>query len=394
MRILFIAPYTPLLTKPRPYQFILHLARQHEVYLLCVEDMPQGTPANRSDYQYLRARCRYIEHVPLSLARKVYNCALSLFTSQPMRVAYYPLEYMRQRLERLVNQYSIDVVYVDRSRLAHVARHIELPKVLDLTDSISWHLLQCLRYAPPYFKPIYLFEFLKVRRYELTVGHEYDECLITSGKDLEFFRDTSFYDRISVVPNIIGQAFWDHSPASASDANPPSSIAFCGNMYYYPNVDGLLHFYKETYPLIRRALGDVRLDIVGNRPSSAIRRLGKDPSVRVTGYVSDMADYMSSASIVISPVRIAGGFPNTVAEGLAVGKAVVSTSQGCRGLPGPKDALVIADSPGEFAERVITLIQDQEQRHHLERMAQRYARTHLCPSKVKPLLDDIFAKLG
>ena len=30
MRILFIAPYTPLLTKPRPYNFIMHLAKQHE----------------------------------------------------------------------------------------------------------------------------------------------------------------------------------------------------------------------------------------------------------------------------------------------------------------------------------------------------------------------------
>ena len=36
MRLLFVTPYVPLATKPRPFHFIQHLAKSHEIHLVAV----------------------------------------------------------------------------------------------------------------------------------------------------------------------------------------------------------------------------------------------------------------------------------------------------------------------------------------------------------------------
>jgi glycosyltransferase involved in cell wall biosynthesis len=389
MRILFIAPYTPLLTKPRPFNFILHLSQRHEIYLLCFEDLPQEVLMERPDYQHLRASCRYIEHVPLSRARQLFNCASSIPTGQPLRVAYYRSKYMRERILALIERHNIDVVHVDRSRLSGLVRDIPLPKVLDITDSISWYLAQCIQYVPLYLKPVYLFEFLKMRRYELTVGCQYDQCLITSPLDLTRFQGASFYNRINIVPNTVNQTFF----SGRSNVDPENTLLFYGNMFYYPNVDAMLYFCRDIYPLICREIGSIHLHIVGNRPSRLIRRLQRDPRITVTGYVSSILDYLSRTGVVISPMRIAVGSSFKIAEALAMGKAIVSTVQGCRGLPGSEEALLSVNDPREFAEGVINLIGNSDRRRQLERSAQRYAQARLHPAKTLTLLDDVYAKL-
>ena len=63
MRILVIVPYTPLLTKPRPYNFILHLAKKHEVYLISFEDIVDEKLKKYPDYEILK-----IQRMPPHLA--------------------------------------------------------------------------------------------------------------------------------------------------------------------------------------------------------------------------------------------------------------------------------------------------------------------------------------
>ena len=391
MRILVIAPYTPLLTKPRPYNFILHLAQDHEVYLVCFEDIAEEKLLTHPDYEKLHTHCNYIKHIPLSKVKIFFNLVKGLvFSRMPLRVNFYGSQFAREFILNIVREHQIDAIHVDRSRFAGLVDGIDLPKVLDLTDSISWYLEQCLKNAPLYFKPLYKLELSRMRQYEKSVGQKFSQCIITSDLDKARFRQTGYYDRISVVPNAVGQEFFIKSIPQPEENH---TILFFGNLSYHPNVDGIKHFCTHVFPIIQKEIADVKLHILGNKPAREVQYLEENKAIRVTGWVPSLVNHISSVSVVISPLRIGVGFPNKVAESLAIGKAVVSTAIGCQGLPGSNQALVLAHNDQEFAQATIHLLQDSEYRQQLEQRAWTYARKSLNPDNALALLDGVYAKL-
>ena len=124
-RILFISPYTPLATKSRPYNFILHLAKKNEVYLIFIEDLPLQKLTDRYDYRKLYEKCHYIEHVSYPIFLKLINCILSIPTLLPLRVAYCHSNILRKKILKLIKKYDIDVIHVDRSRIANLVKEIK-----------------------------------------------------------------------------------------------------------------------------------------------------------------------------------------------------------------------------------------------------------------------------
>jgi glycosyltransferase involved in cell wall biosynthesis len=391
MRILVLTPYIPLLTKPRPYNFILHLAKQHDIYLLSFEDIPHKQLEQHPDYEVLTSQCRYIETVPLSRMHILFNLVQGLFfSSLPLRVNYYGLNFARDYIRMFVQQHRIDVIHIDRSRFAGLVQGIDKPKVLDLTDSISWYLEQCRDLAPFYFKPLYKLELKRMRQYEKTVGSPFDQCLITSPLDRERFRDTPYYDHINVVPNAVNAAFFSQNNLPSANNH---TMLFFGNLSYHPNVDGIRHFATHVFPAIQEKIDDVKLHILGNKPAREVQYLEQNPAITVTGWVPSLVEYIASVSVVISPLRIGVGFPNKIAESLAMGKAVVSTETGCQGLAGSEQVLAIARDDAEFATHVIQVLQDSEFRKQLEKRAWQYARESLNPMDAFHRLDDVYAKL-
>jgi len=109
-----------------------------------------------------------------------------------------------------------------------------------------------------------------------------------------------------------------------------------------------------------------KLYIVGGRPGRAIWRLANDRDVIVTGWVEDVRAYMARAQVFIAPVLVGSGVRIKILNALAMGKAVVSTSQGCEGIRADDgEAISIADTAEEFAQRVVDLLEDGAQRRRL-----------------------------
>ncbi|MDF1514101.1 MAG: glycosyltransferase [Anaerolineae bacterium] len=391
MRLLFIAPYTPLLTKPRPYNFLLHLAKKYEIYLLCFGDYSPDQLANHPDYITLKANCQHIEHIPIAKSRIAWNLLSgTLFTDKPLRVSYYGPSFARERIRQIVRENKIDVIHVDRSRLAGLTQGIDIPKILDLTDSITWYIKQCLHRSSLHMKPVYLVEHMRMQHYEKTVGSDYNQCLITNQHDRQWFKDTPFFDRINVVPNAIDKAFFEHQ-SSGTQSN--HTLLFYGNLSYYPNVDGIKYFCRHIFPEIQHQVRDVKLQIVGNKPARVIERLAKKSGIEVTGWVPSLIQYIASVSVVISPLRIGVGFPNKIAESLAVGKAVVSSDIGCRGLENSDQAILTAHNDLEFITATTQLLNDTHLRTQLEHKAWTYARNYLRPEYALAALDKVYAKI-
>jgi glycosyltransferase involved in cell wall biosynthesis/GT2 family glycosyltransferase len=132
-------------------------------------------------------------------------------------------------------------------------------------------------------------------------------------------------------------------------------VVFVGNFRHTPNVDAAVHFVSETWPLVREVLPGVQLSLVGTAPPPAVQAL-TGPDVDVTGWVPETRPYLDGARVSIAPLRFGAGVKGKIAEALACGLPVVTTTIGAEGMDliDGEHALV-ADTPRAFADAVVRL---------------------------------------
>jgi polysaccharide biosynthesis protein PslH len=156
---------------------------------------------------------------------------------------------------------------------------------------------------------------------------------------------------------------------------PGSRILFVGNFAYEPNIDAALYFSNQIFPLVLQAVPDAKFFIVGNGPPPQILSLRSNKQIVVTGYVESVIPFYRMADVVVCPLRIGGGIKVKVLEALHAGKAIVSTPIGAQGLSSnTRQSLAVASDVTHFAQSVVRLIQDPEERLKLERNALIYAK--------------------
>jgi len=93
-------------------------------------------------------------------------------------------------------------------------------------------------------------------------------------------------------------------------------------------------------------------------------------SVEVTGTVPSIVEYLRRASVFVVPLRMGGGTRIKIYEGMAVGKATVSTTIGAEGLDVTHGRdIILADDPSSFAKAIIRFLQDDAMRRRFEAAA-------------------------
>ena len=139
------------------------------------------------------------------------------------------------------------------------------------------------------------------------------------------------------------------------------TVLFVGGFRHRPNVDAALWFVREILPLMRKQRPGIRTILAGSYPPAAVTSLASE-DVLVTGYISDpvLEWFYRSASVAVLPLRFGGGVKGKLIEALRFGVPVVTTSTGAQGMRQPESCVSLADSPEEFARRIIDVLDSPE----------------------------------
>lgn len=159
-----------------------------------------------------------------------------------------------------------------------------------------------------------------------------------------------------------------HAPLGACD------VLMVGNLYE-PNVIGMNEFIARAWPGIREKHPEARLIICGRMGRRATQDV---PGVVVEGIVPSLDPYYARAAVVINPVPYGTGLKIKTVEALCLGKAVVATPSGARGLLDVDDAFRVCEIDA-MADEVCALLQDEDARHALETAAHAFARDRFAP---------------
>jgi len=216
-------------------------------------------------------------------------------------------------------------------------------------------------------------EYAKMRRYEPLQTRRFHHVIAVSEADREAMSSMVDPSHVSVVPTGVDLSIYRYDP----DLRPLGPlVVFVGSMDWQPNIDGVEFFCQQIWPQVLAKIPDARFRVVGRDPHPRVRRLVSE-SVEITGTVHSVVDHLREAAVIVVPLRIGGGTRIKIFEGMAMGKATVSTTVGAEGLDVQHGRdILLEDTPADFAHAIVMLLQDEDLRRRFESAAAATARKY------------------
>ena len=362
--------------KIRSYNILRQLARQHSITFFSF--YAAHNPDVHAELKHMFDR---VVTMPLRIPApksfaEMCDYAIRLFSSEPYGITKYCRPEVRRGLRSLLEEENYDVILCDFMAVAGVIPwDCATPKVLFThnVEATIWRRHYEVA-SNVIWKAISWQEWRKMEAAERRYLRLADRVLAVSETDRDAFAAFLNAEKLTVIPTGVDVEYFQPLPGEET----ANSLVFTGSMDWLPNEDAIFYFTDAILPLIREHSPEVFLDVVGRNPSRKLQALAEsEKSIRLTGWVDDIRPFVGRGSVCIVPLRIGGGTRLKIFEAMAMGKAVVSTSVGAEGLAVRSgENIVLADTPNDFAQAVISLLRDPGRRQQLGAAARTLVQEH------------------
>ena len=259
------------------------------------------------------------------------------------------------------------------------------PQARLVLDTIDLHYLREARAAELADSEAMRKSALRTRQRELAVIGKADLVLVVSRTERQLLAQDAPAAQVEVLSNLHQTS--DHGLAFAERRD----LVFVGGFRHAPNVDGVLWFAQEVFPLVRAQLPDVVFHCIGSDPTPVVQALAKQDGILVHGHVPDLAPAMDGMRIAVAPLRFGAGVKGKINLSMAHGQPVVATSCAVEGmhLQDGVDVLV-ADEAESFADAVVRLYRDQSLWDLLSRNGRENVERHFSMEAAREVVRRIF----
>lgn len=377
----------------RDFNLLKRISGSVSLYL-CILATERPIP----DISELKGFCTRVIVVPAvsrNLAGNFTNSIRCWVAGYPLASHPYFYPELARAIRSIVNDEGIDILQIEHSFL--VAYRTAVSSTSRCRTILSLHNIgsqQYLRIAKtqraPVERAIYRLKSLLIRWMETASATEFDRCIVVSTQEGLMLKAIAPTAQFSVVEN--GVDCTDIRPLAQPGSG--NDLLFIGVIGYPPNADAVVYFCKSVLPLIRSAVPDARVIVVGHAPPREVRELSASDAVVVTGSVENPVSYYKGCRVCVVPLRAGGGTRLKILEAMAFGRPVVTTSVGCEGLEVMDgEHLLIGDTPETFAENVIKLLRRPELSLQISGAARRLVEQRYDWSVIAPKLLEVYRTL-
>jgi len=190
----------------------------------------------------------------------------------------------------------------------------------------------------------------KWRRLEYDSFRRFNRVVLCSREDKRIMGD---HPRIRIVPNGFP------APPERPIWKPSEDcyLGFIGTLNYGPNTEGVEWFRDQVWPLIRKAVPQAKLRLVGKIPEKDA--FLNSPGFEPLGFVEDPTEEFSRWQAMIVPLRYGGGTRLKILEAFSRKCPVISTAVGAYGLEVTHNKnILLEDAPQSFANQCIRLLRE------------------------------------
>jgi len=380
MKILWVKPgkLLPLDTggKLRTYNILRQLDFGHELTYLSYYGGARDLDYERDIVDHLPGTiCTYTAAPDTTAAERYLDYLRRLPSRAPYAVSKFTARQVRQTVSDWIRQQKFDVAVCDfLSSTLNFPDHLATPSALfqHNVETVLWKRKAEFE-VKTVDRIVSKIEYAKMVRFEPAQVRRFHHVIAVSEADRQAMRGMVDPSHISVVPTGVDLSKYEYDPQL--EPNGPL-VVYTGSMDWEANIDGVEFFCREIWPIVLQQVPSARFRIVGRDPHPRVKKLASD-SVEVTGTVPSIVPHLREAAVFVIPLRIGGGTRIKIYEGMATGKATVSTSVGAEGLDVHHGRdILLEDDPKAFAEAIVTLLKDPGMRRRYEAAAAATARKY------------------
>ncbi len=330
-----------------------------------------------------------LEVFPIDTRVKAGPAIRNLFTRESYNISRFHCPKMSKRLEQLLHEEEFDIIQLEglflTPYLPVIRQHTRAPVIFRSHNIEHFIWERMARTTTNPLKKGYLRLLAsRLKTYEMRTVHQVDGLVAISTADMHFFKQHGFARPGVTIP--VGA---DNPLAVIAEPEAEKySVFHLGSMDWRPNQEGLRWFMEAVWPMVARMDQRLRFYLAGkNIPASFYEYAGDQ--VVVAGQVPDASRFIRSKELMVVPLHSGGGMRVKIIEGMALGKAIVSTGIGAEGIHCThKENILLADTASEMAEAILHCFANREFMEMLGRNAREFVMKH---HAMKPLIDELIA---
>ncbi|NRA71708.1 MAG: TIGR03087 family PEP-CTERM/XrtA system glycosyltransferase [Gammaproteobacteria bacterium] len=319
------------------FNLLKFLAKHYQIHLGYFIDDP-------FDQQYIKELVPYCAssfELDICDRRQAVSGVKALLMGESISTTHYHSKQFQAWVDQTIKQHNIQKFFVYSSAMAQFIDHPRYKKntrILNMTDIDSDKWRQYALAKPWYSKWIYNREHHQLAKFEQKILQHFDVVTLVTEQEKQLFCQMSpsaLTSKIHTVTNGVDTDYFN--PDAQFDKSIPQplmspALCFTGAMDYWANVDAMVWFCQQVWPLVRAKHPQCQFYIVGGNPPKKVTELAILPGVIVTGRVPDVRPYVAHANVVVAPMKIARGVQNKVLEAMSMAKAVVMTTMAQEGI--------------------------------------------------------------
>ncbi len=351
------------------------LAGGHSVKVLCISTPKAPLDTAGLPKEYIDETG--IEGIFVDTTVNLVDAFTDLITADNYNISRFFSPDMDIRLIRLLSDERFDIVqleslfmtpYIPTIRRYSKARIVLRSHNLEyvIQDRIATGEKNLLK------RPYRRFLAKQLETYEMAVLDRVDGVAAISPTDAAHFAEHGTRTPIATVPFGVDPKEY----ADGGSVGPGAPVFFhLGSMDWLPNEEGIRWLLESVWPRVIKKRPKARLNLAGNKMPKDLMKLEME-GVSIKGRVKSAIAYMKTRQVMLVPLFSAGGMRVKIIEGMAMGKAIISTPIGAEGIDHTDGKnILLARNITEFAEQIIALHDDPTLAEELGANARKLVRT-------------------
>ncbi len=404
MRILIALSYSPYPVLSGTDRLVMNLIRglsaKHEVRLVtmtlekeCIKTLSEIENKKVSVSSILAPHRRGFAY---KLFYKLRNILYAFLFMMPMQILYAaPGKYLRL-VTRVSRQWKADLVLVNYWHLYKLHKMIKDSETILLTHDLDYLVNpgRISSISGLFRKWLKGVDLGMKRKIEKKAYRNFDRILTVTSKEAKelkaFLGDENKF--VKAIPMAIDLEKFN----PAIYQRQRNRVLFVGNFGSDFNADALRFLVNSIFPLVLKSRPQALLEVVG---AGVPEQLKKNAAGKVLfrGRVKDVIPYLGECTLMVLPLRFAGGVRIRMLEAAAMGVPVVSTPAGIRGMnlfDGRE--YIEASKAGDFAEAVVRIMEDEKLARKLSKNARDWAEKEISletyPERLQMMFEELLSK--
>lgn len=307
----------------------------------------------------------------------IFGALSNLFSSESYFVSrFYFKEYELQLIETL-NKHTFDIIQIEGVFMASYIPTIKKysnAKIVLRSHNIEhqiWerHLVSEKNALKKFYLTI---QNNRLKKFELDAIKHVDAVVTITDEDKKGIEKIDATKKVQTCLTGINL----NTYTFISKPKKTNTVFHFASMDWMPNIEAVDWLLKDVWQEVLKVLPDAKLILAGRGMPDKFKKLN-DHSISIIENVESSKELYETYDIMLVPLWSGSGLRIKLVEGLAYGKAIVTTSIGAEGIP-YKNGLdvLIADTKNEFAKAIITLLSDASKKETVQKNARVLAETH------------------